>query len=459
MKLSTILISSLAWLLAACSPAALTSSPAPTHYRSEANHVEVDLPAGWAVSEGPEFIARPFEGLLAFNSWGKEGFWTHQVKTETESGEGYTYDREAVLGQVPADGAYIVLLELSGGPKQSPEDYGPEYEAQDLHGLLLADDCRKGDPTSPGFYKWGRYLGLGVYCGKEVSDQIAAEVNQLLESWRFDRVPAGDFGWATVTARNLLPAMVHPESFPILTTGHSASSVQEGKIVRTTQAASEAGDVVEVTFYYRWDAAETGPIADDCPVESCHWWRFEAQPDGEVRLVEEAGAVLPGEKETSEPMVSSTPTITSLPPLLPTWTVTPAGASELDLARHTLLTFFTLLHDGRYADAALLYGGSYEDLRVQNPDVPPDDAAALWQASCTHQTPCLLVSRIVDEKSITQGEFVFVVEFIWIDGTLFKLGPCCGATEAEMPPVWQFPYTVKKIDGQFQVMEGPVYIP
>jgi len=51
------------------------------------------------------------------------------------------------------------------------------------------------------------------------------------------------------------------------------------------------------------------------------------------------------------------------------------------------------------------------------------------------------------------------VEFVWLDGTLFKLGPCCGATEAEMPPVWQFPYTVKKIDGQFKVMEGPVYIP
>ncbi len=52
-----------------------------------------------------------------------------------------------------------------------------------------------------------------------------------------------------------------------------------------------------------------------------------------------------------------------------------------------------------------------------------------------------------------------MIELTWKYGTLFKLGPCYGATEAEMPPVWQFPYTVKKIDGQYRVMEGPVYLP
>ncbi len=131
----------------------------------------------------------------------------------------------------------------------------------------------------------------------------------------------------------------------------------------------------------------------------------------------------------------------------------------MDLARHTLLTFFTLLHDGRYSEAMLLFGGEYDTMREQNPEIPPEDYTALWQAACTRQSPCLLVSRIVEEKIITQNEFEFVVEFVWIDGTLFKLGPCCGATEAEMPPVWQFSYTVKKIDGLFKVMEGPVYVP
>jgi hypothetical protein len=163
--------------------------------------------------------------------------------------------------------------------------------------------------------------------------------------------------------------------------------------------------------------------------------------------------------DSNQLLECNAPTPTPLTPLLPTWTVTPAGASNLDLARYTLLTFFTLLHDGRYSEAMLLYGGDYDTMRERNPEIPPEDYAALWQAACTRQSPCLLVANVVDEKSIAQDEFEFVVEFVWIDGTLFRLGPCCGATEAEIPPVWQFPYTVKKVDGMFKVMEEPVYVP
>ncbi len=157
--------------------------------------------------------------------------------------------------------------------------------------------------------------------------------------------------------------------------------------------------------------------------------------------------------------VNDEPKQSILIPLLPAWTIAPPGATDLDMARNALLTFFTLLHDGRYAEAVPLYGGDYETLRIQNPDVSPEDYAALWQASCTRQTPCLLVSRIVEEKQVSQDLFEFSVEFIWKDGALFKLGPCCGATETEMPPVWQFAYTVMKSDGQYKVMQGPVYIP
>ena len=84
---------------------------------------------------------------------------------------------------------------------------------------------------------------------------------------------------------------------------------------------------------------------------------------------------------TSTPYISPTP----LTPLLPTWTVTPAGANDLDLARYTLLTFFTLLHDGRYTEAVPLYGGSYDGMRGNNPLIPPDDYTALFESSCTNQ--------------------------------------------------------------------------
>ena len=153
------------------------------------------------------------------------------------------------------------------------------------------------------------------------------------------------------------------------------------------------------------------------------------------------------------------PTPTPLTPLLPTWTVTPPGASDLDLARHTLLTFFTLLHDGRYAEAVPLYGGSYDGMRGNNPLIPLDDYTALFESSCTNQRPCLLVANIVEEEKVSEFEFKFLVEFVCIDGTLYKRGPCCGATETEMPPEWQFPYTVKIIDGKYKVMEEPVLMP
>jgi hypothetical protein len=39
------------------------------------------------------------------------------------------------------------------------------------------------------------------------------------------------------------------------------------------------------------------------------------------------------------------------------------------------------------------------------------------------------------------------------------LGPCCGATEEEMPPQDEFVFKVKKINGEFKVITVPVYIP
>jgi hypothetical protein len=98
-------------------------------------------------------------------------------------------------------------------------------------------------------------------------------------------------------------------------------------------------------------------------------------------------------------------------------------------------------------------------MRENNPDIPAEDVAALWEATCTRQTLCLWVSRIVEENQVASDTFEFSVEFVWKDGTLFILGPCCGASEAEMPSKWQFKYTVQKIDGEFLIMEGPVYIP
>jgi hypothetical protein len=271
-----------------------------TLYRSDEFHLEVNLPAGWAATEGPERLARPFVGLVAFNSWGEPGFWAPEVATATAKGTSYSYGPDDVLGQIPADGAYVVLLHFGGGPRLPAEEYGPEHERQDVGDLWEPSDCREGGMASgvtyAHFFKWGRLLRLEAYCGQDASDATAVAVNELLASFRFDRVPAGDAGWAVTEARRLLPPAAEPAKFPV-PPGSFQSVEQQGSVVRITQAEVEDETVV-VTFMYRWDEPLPGSDAEDCPPDRCHWWRFEARPSGEVLLIEEGGAFLPGGVDT-----------------------------------------------------------------------------------------------------------------------------------------------------------------
>jgi hypothetical protein len=154
------------------------------------------------------------------------------------------------------------------------------------------------------------------------------------------------------------------------------------------------------------------------------------------------------------------PTVSPVPltPLLPAWVTPPEGATDLEIARNTLLSFFTYLHEGRYAEAAPLYGGPLDAVVVPDPESAGGDPGRFWEQAC-FLLQCLLVADIVEEEQVAPDEFRFLVEFMWDDGTLVTLGPCCGASEADMPPVWQFPYTVRVIEGQFAVMEPPLYVP
>ena len=295
------------------------------HFRSEQYHVEANLPPGWAAAEGPTSLAKPFIGFLAFNSWGEDDFWAPEVVTETDQEVYASYSPETVLGQLPAEEAYIVLSHFAGGP-QSAQEYGPEHEQQHLSGLWTKTDCREGDAdggaTVVPFFKWGRRLRLEVTCAPDVSDVTAAEVNELLDSWRFDEVPAGDFGWASLEAREQLPASVQPDRFPLLAGGPRTSYSQRETTVWATSGGYPEGEAtpgtqipgatVVVTFTYRWDAPLGGPLPGECPPDRCHWWRFEARPDGDIVLIDEGGAeawptvAIPTPARTSDP--AATPT-------------------------------------------------------------------------------------------------------------------------------------------------------
>lgn len=135
-------------------------------------------------------------------------------------------------------------------------------------------------------------------------------------------------------------------------------------------------------------------------------------------------------------------------------------AAEIAQAEDTLRIFFQYLADGEYQKADALYGGGYETLQSMNPLVPPEDHDLLWQMGCTvNGLQCLPLLRVINSQQISEDEFLITVEFKGADGQAFVRGPCCGASEAEMPPVSQFEYQVARRNGRFQVLNPPVYVP
>jgi len=138
----------------------------------------------------------------------------------------------------------------------------------------------------------------------------------------------------------------------------------------------------------------------------------------------------------------------------------PELMADQEDAHGALIIFFELLNSKRYDEALSIYGGSYELMQTWNPDTNPTDYASFWQKACEQNgLQCLEV------RTATLGEqegntFVFQVEFSNPDGSLFVRGPCCGASETEMPPESQFNYKVlKTVDDKFLVMDMPPYVP
>jgi len=140
---------------------------------------------------------------------------------------------------------------------------------------------------------------------------------------------------------------------------------------------------------------------------------------------------------------------------------TETSSEGLKKARNTLTTFFELLNQREYEEAAALYGGDYRGLQESNILIDPKDHPALLAAGCEmNGLRCLKVKRIVDEKVVSLAEYHFTVEFLNPDGSLFVRGPCCGGNATDFPPESQFAYTViRSCVGEFLVVELPVYVP
>lgn len=136
-----------------------------------------------------------------------------------------------------------------------------------------------------------------------------------------------------------------------------------------------------------------------------------------------------------------------------------AAIQDDEIGRGALMEFFVELNDGHYTQAVTLYGGSYETLAGMNPDIDPTNLAALWERGCKLNGFQCLAVRMARFKEQDGATFVYTVEFRNLDGGVFVQGPCCGASETEMPPVSQFEYRVLKQGERYLVLDMPVFIP
>lgn len=136
-------------------------------------------------------------------------------------------------------------------------------------------------------------------------------------------------------------------------------------------------------------------------------------------------------------------------------------ANDDQLALNVLVDFLESLHAGKYDEAAQFYGGTYEIMINHNPDIAPQDHAALLRNACTiNGAQCLQVRSTGLEEKISDTEFTFNVEFQNPDGSLFVRGPCCGEDETDFPSQSIFLFKVlKNAEGKLLVMDMVPYMP
>ena len=130
-------------------------------------------------------------------------------------------------------------------------------------------------------------------------------------------------------------------------------------------------------------------------------------------------------------------------------------------AQEALTSFLGLLAGGEYDRAATMYAGPLDSLQSFNPQLDPRDAAALIGYACGQRLLQCLPVRSITPAGVAEGDdMLFNVEFSLEDGSLFVLGPCCGATSTEMPPVSSFAFRVRAVPaGGFAVLDLPPFVP
>lgn len=125
---------------------------------------------------------------------------------------------------------------------------------------------------------------------------------------------------------------------------------------------------------------------------------------------------------------------------------------DIEEAKNTLIKYFYLLNSKKYNDAVIYNGYGYDNLIYYNPDISPTDYSNLLKRGCEQNGYiCLKIGNILDKRQISPSEFIFKVQFLNNNGTLFH------AAFPNRPQETDFDYIVQKVSGGFLVMKGPIY--
>lgn len=134
-----------------------------------------------------------------------------------------------------------------------------------------------------------------------------------------------------------------------------------------------------------------------------------------------------------------------------------AEENELYEAQETLISFFDFVSSGEYAQAAelLVPEDGWNSIAFNN---AKNEKVQILEDYCAAVGTCLK-TQVISSERISEGHYVFTVGFINSDGSEYIYGPCCGASEEEMPSKTEFEFHVVKIADEYKVTTAPLYRP
>jgi hypothetical protein len=102
---------------------------------------------------------------------------------------------------------------------------------------------------------------------------------------------------------------------------------------------------------------------------------------------------------------------------------------------------------------------SWEGLSSFSQEQDRENKSKVLENYCYSQVSCQLELIVVTAEKTTENLFEFSINYLDENGEVVVFGPCCGATEEEMPSYSDILYRVQQINGEYKVIDAPHYRP